>query len=179
MAEGPFPVHYEPFESPVTNPLFPKVRGNPVARVFRNDMEIFGSSKDFPIIATTYRLVEHFHYWTKNVHANAVTQPEFFVEMSEELAREKGIRPGQMVRIWSNRGEVKGKAFVTKRIKPFRIDGKVVHQIGLPLNFGFIGVAKKASPVNKLTPPVGDANSQTPEFKAFLVDIAPISGPVA
>jgi formate dehydrogenase major subunit len=179
MAEGPFPVHYEPFESPVANPLFPKVRGNPVARVFRNDMEIFGNAKDFPIVATTYRLVEHFHYWTKSVHANAVVQPEFFVELSEQLAKEKGIKPGQMVRVWSNRGEVKGKAFVTKRFKPLTIDGKLVHSIGLPLNFGFIGVARKASPINSLTPPVGDANAQTPEFKAFLVNIEPIAGPVA
>ncbi len=180
MSDGPFPVHMEPFESPLAqNPVFPKLRGNPVARVFKGDMEVFGNAKDFPIVATTYRLVEHFHYWTKSVHANAVMQPEFFVEMSEELAKEKGIKLGQMVRVWSNRGEVKGKAVVTKRLKPLKIDGKVVHTVGLPLNFGFIGETKKASPVNSLTPAVGDANSQTPEFKAFLVNIEPIAGPVA
>ena len=109
MVDGPFPAHYEPFESPVANPLFPKVRGNPVARVFDGDMEIFGTAEEFPIVATTYRLTEHFHYWTKSVQINAVLQPEFFVEMSEQLAAEKGIRLGQMVRVWSNRGEVKGK----------------------------------------------------------------------
>ena len=179
MADGPFPVHYEPFESPVDNPAFPKIRGNPVARVFKGDMEIFGDAKEFPIVATTYRLVEHFHYWTKGVHMNAVMQPEFFVEISEELAKEKGIKHGGWVKVWSKRGSVKGKAVVTKRLKPFQVDGKIVHQIGLPLNFGFIGKAKKASPVNTLTPPVGDANAQTPEFKAFLVDIEPVSGPVA
>jgi formate dehydrogenase major subunit len=179
MTDGPFPVHYEPFEAPIPNPLFPKVRGNPAARVFGNDMEIFGDAAEFPIVATTYRLVEHFHYWTKAVHMNAVTQPEFFVEISEQLAAEKGIQPGQMVRIWSNRGEVHGRAMVTKRLKPLQIDGKTVHTVGLPLNFGFIGVAKKARPINNLTPPVGDANAQTPEFKAFLVDLAPVAGPVA
>ena len=94
MADGPFPAHYEPFESPVANPLFPKVRGNPVARVFDGDMEIFGNAKDFPIVATTYRLIEHFHYWTKNVHINAVMQPEFFVELSEELAAGEGHQNG-------------------------------------------------------------------------------------
>ena len=159
--------------------MFPKVRGNPVSRVFGGDFEIFGDAAEFPIVATTYRLVEHFHYWTKNVHINAVLQPEFFVEMSEELAAEKGIRPGQMVRVWSNRGEIKGRAFVTKRMVPLQIDGKTVHQVGLPLNFGFIGLTRKASPVNSLTPPVADANAQTPEFKAFLVDVEPIAGPVA
>ncbi len=177
MADGPFPVHMEPFESPTANLVFPKLKGNPVARVFKNDMAAFGSSKDFPIVATTYRLTEHFHFWTKTVHANAVMQPEFFVEMSEALAKEKGIRNGQMVRVWSNRGEVKGKAVVTKRMVPFKIDGKTVHQVGLPLNFGFIGETKKASPINSLTSAVGNSNSQTPEFKAFLVNVEPISGP--
>jgi len=179
MADGPFPVHYEPFESPVTNPVFPKLKGNPAARVFERDRPSFGTSKEFPIVATTYRLVEHFHYWTKGVHMNAVVQPEFFVEMSEQLAAEKGIKHGGWVRVWSKRGSVKGKAVVTKRLKPLTVDGKTVHYVGLPLNFGFIGVARKASPINGLTPPVGDANSQTPEYKAFLVNVEPIVGPVA
>jgi formate dehydrogenase major subunit len=179
MADGPFPVHYEPFESPVANVMWPKIKGNPVARVFKGDMEVFGSAKEFPIVGTTYRLVEHFHFWTKNVHMNAVVQPEFFVEISEELAREKGIKHGGVVRVWSNRGSVKGKAVVTKRLKPLKIDGKTVHTVGMPIHFGFVGVARKASPANSLTPFVGDANSQTPEFKAFLVDIEPVSGPVA
>ena len=179
MTDGPFPVHYEPFESPVANPLFPKVKGNPAARVFKGDMEVFGDAREFPIVATTYRLVEHFHYWTKAVHMNAVVQPEFFVEISEELAREKGIKPGGWVKVSSHRGSVKGKAVVTKRLKPLQVAGKTVHSIGMPLNFGFIGEAKKATPINTLTPPVGDANAQTPEYKAFLVDIEPITGPVA
>jgi formate dehydrogenase major subunit len=179
LADGPFPVHMEPFESPVGNLVFPKLKGNPVARVFKGDMEALGTSKEFPIVGTTYRLVEHFHFWTKTVHANAVMQPEFFVEMSEELAKEKGIKHGQQVRIWSKRGEVKGKAVVTKRLKPLKIDGKTVHEVGLPLNFGFVGETKKASPINSLTSAIGDANAQTPEYKAFLVNIEPISGPVA
>jgi formate dehydrogenase major subunit len=110
---------------------------------------------------------------------NAVVQPEFFVEMSEQLAAEKGIKHGGWVRVWSKRGSVKGKAVVTKRLKPLTVDGKTVHTVGLPLNFGFIGVARKASPINGLTPPVGDANSQTPEYKAFLVNVESIVGPVA
>jgi formate dehydrogenase major subunit len=179
MADGPFPAHYEPFEAPVENPVFPKVRGNPVARVFGNDFEIFGDAAEFPIVATTYRLTEHFHYWTKSVQINAVLQPESFIELSPQLAEEKGIRPGQHVRIWSHRGQVKAVAVVTKRLQPLSIGGKTVHTVGIPLHFGFIGLTKKASPVNSLTPPVGDANAQTPEFKAFLVDIEPIAGPVA
>ena len=180
MKDGPFPVHYEPFESPVVNVIAPKIRGNPAARVFKGDMEVFADAKEFPYAATSYRLTEHFHYWTKHVQVNAVLQPEFFVEISEELAKEKGIKKGGWVRVWSKRGSVKAKAVVTKRIKPLIVDGKPVHIVGIPLHWGFTGAARKGFGPNSLTPFVGDANIETPEYKAFLVDIEPIgSGPVA
>ncbi len=178
MADGPFPEHYEPFESPTVNLFHPKTQSNPVARVFRGDMEVFGEAKEFPYVATTYRLVEHFHWWTKHSRFNAVMQPQSFVEISEELAKEKGIVNGGWVRVFSKRGSVKAKAVVTKRIPALKIDGKTVHTVGIPIHFGFIGETKKSAGVNSLTPFVGDANSQTPEFKAFLVDIEPLkSGP--
>ena len=180
MKEGPFPVHYEPFESPIANPINPKIRGNPAARVFKDDMEQFGDAKEFPYAATSYRLTEHFHYWTKHGQINASLQPEFFVEISEELAKEKGIANAGWVRVWSKRGSVKAKVYVTKRIKPLICDGKTVHVVGIPLHWGFMGEARKGFGPNSLTPFVGDANAETPEFKAFLVDIEPIaSGPVA
>lgn len=179
LRDGPFPVHYEPFESPVVNVVAPKIRGNPVARVFKGDMEQFGDAKEFPYAATSYRLTEHFHYWTKHVWVNAVLQPEFFVEISEELAKEKGVKPGGWVRVFSKRGSVKAKAVVTKRIKPLICDGKAVHVVGIPIHWGFTGAAKKGFGANVLTPYVGDANIETPEFKAFLVDIEPINGPSA
>ena len=179
MREGPFPVHYEPFESPLANVIAPNIRGNPVARIFKDDLAQLGDSREFPYAATSYRLTEHFHYWTKNVRINAALQPEFFVEISEELAKEKGIQGGGMVRVWSKRGSVKARAVVTKRIKPLMCDGKKVHVVGIPLHWGFVGAAKKGWGPNSLTPFVGDANTDTPEFKAFLVNIEPISGPVA
>ncbi len=179
MREGPFPVHYEPFESPIANPIAPKIRGNPAARVFKGDMEQFGDAKDFPYAATSYRLTEHFHFWTKHVEINASLQPEFFVEIGEELAKEKGIKSGGWVRVWSNRGSVKAKVVVTKRIVPLMCDGKKVHIVGIPLHWGFTGLAKKGFGPNSLTPYVGDANIETPEYKAFLVDIEPIVGPVS
>jgi formate dehydrogenase major subunit len=86
------------------------VRGNPAARVFRSDMEQFGDAKEFPYAATSYRLTEHFHYWTKHALINASLQPEFFVEISEELAKEKNIKLGGWVRVWSKRGSVTAKA---------------------------------------------------------------------
>jgi formate dehydrogenase major subunit len=179
MREGPFPAHYEPFESPVVNVIAPKIRGNPASRVFKGDMEQFGDAKEFPYAATSYRLTEHFHFWTKHVQVNASLQPEFFVEISEQLAEEKKIKSGGWVRVWSKRGSVKAKAVVTKRIQPLICDGKPVHIVGIPLHWGFMGAARKGFGPNSLTPYVGDANIETPEYKAFLVDIEPITGPVA
>jgi len=175
LVEGPFPEHYEPFETPLAeNPLHPGQKNaisNPVARVFKGDMESFGKADKFPYAATTYRLTEHHHYWTKNAESNAIVQPSQFVEIGEELAKEKGIGNGQMVRVTSNRGEIKAAAVVTKRIRTLDVAGKKVHTVGIPIHWGFIGVAKNGFLANTLTPYVADANSQTPEYKAFLVNI--------
>ncbi len=179
MAEGPFPEHYEPFESPAENILHPKVKNNPAARVFADDRAAFGNATEFPYVATTYRLTEHFHFWTKHALINAILQPEEFVEIGEVLAKEKGIEQGGWVRVASKRGFVVCKAYVTKRIKPLMVDGKPAHVIGVPLHWGFTGQARKGYGANTLTPFVGDANSQTPEFKAFLVNVEKTSPPVA
>ena len=99
-------------------------------------------------------------------------------ELSAELAAEKGIRNGHWVRVWSKRGSVKAKAMVTGRIKPMQCGDKTVHCIGIPLHWSFIGDTRKGWGPNSLTPFVGDANTETPEFKAFLVNIEPIPGEV-
>lgn len=177
MRDGPFPAHYEPFESPVVNVTAPKIRGNPVARIFKEDLAALGTSDKFPYAATSYRLTEHFHFWTKHVWVNAVLQPEFFVEISEQLAAEKNIQKGGWVKVSSNRGSVYAKAVVTKRIKPLICDGKTIHVVGIPLHWGFTGAARKGFGPNSLTPFVGDANTDTPEFKAFLVNVEPSNGP--
>ena len=177
MRDGPFPTHYEPFESPRDNLLAPGVQGNPVSRIFKNDLADLGTAKDFPYAATSYRLTEHFHFWTKHSRVNAIMQPEFFVEISEQLAAEKGIQKGAWVRVWSKRGELKAKAMVTKRIKPLICDGRPVHVVGIPHHYGFTGVTRKGWGPNSLTPVVGDANIETPEFKAWLVNIEPTTPP--
>ena len=89
--------------------------------------------------ATTYRLTEHFHFWTKHVQINAILQPEEFVEIGEALAKEKGIAQGDWVKLSSNRGCVVCKAYVTKRLKPMTVDGKPTHTIGMPIHWGFTG----------------------------------------
>jgi formate dehydrogenase major subunit len=130
-----------------------------------------GLGKEFPFVATTYRLTEHFHFWTKHTRIAAVLQPEAFVEIGEELARLRGIGNGDKVVVRSKRGVIKAKALVTKRIHALKIEGKDVHTVGLPIHWGFEGLTKPGYLTNTLTPFIGDANIQTPEFKAFLVDV--------
>ena len=175
MAEGPFPEHYEPFETPLANnplnPKQPQALSNPAARVFKDDREAFGKVENFPHVATTYRLTEHFHYWTKHVRLNAIIQPEQFVEIGEGLAKEIGVGAGDRVKVSSNRGHITAVAVVTKRIKALQVEGKTLHTVGIPIHWGFTGVAKAGFLANTLTPVVGDGNSQTPEFKSFLVKV--------
>jgi formate dehydrogenase major subunit len=175
MAEGPFPVHYEPFESPVGyNPLFPDKPNsvqNPAARVFKRDREGLGKKEEFPHVATTYRLTEHFHYWTEHSRLNQVVQPQQFVEIGEGLAKEVGVKAGDWVKVSSNRGFIKAVAVVTKRIKVMQIEGKPVHHVGIPIHWGFKAIGNPGYLANSLTLSIGDSNSQTPEFKAFLVKV--------
>lgn len=175
MNEGPFPTHYEPFETPLDkNPLYPNnphVLNNPAARIFPDDRATLGKHTEFPHTATTYRLTEHFHFWTKHAKLNAIIQPEQFVEIGEDLAKEVGVVAGDRVKVSSKRGYIYAVAVVTKRIKPLMVDGKKVQTVGIPLHWGFKGETKPGYLANTLTPSVGDGNSQTPEFKSFLVKV--------
>ena len=177
LADGPFPEHYEPFETPLGgNPLHPAVISNPAARVFDKDRENLGSHEQFPYVATTYRITELFNTWTNHVRINASLQPEQFVEIGEVLAGELGIANGEIVQVRSKRGSIRAVAVVTKRIKMLTVAGKPLHQIGIPVHWGFMGETRKGFFCNNLTPYLGDANTQTPEFKAFLVTVEKVSG---
>ncbi len=175
MNEGPFPEHYEPFENPVgknlMHPNNPRAISNPGARVFPDDRKQMGTAAEFPIVATTYRLTEHFHTWTKHARLNAIIQPEQFVEIGEAHAKTIGVVAGDHVKVTSKRGHIIAKCIVTKRIKALKIDGKETFTIGIPIHFGFKGLTKPGYLTNTLTPVVGDGNSQTPEFKSFLVKV--------
>ena len=176
LTEGPFPEHYEPIETPIgTNPLHPNVVSNPTVRILESDKDRFGDASQFPYVGTTYRLTEHFHFWTKQSNLNMIAQPEPFVEISEELAKEKGIENGDVVKVTSKRGYIKTKAVVTKRVRSIDADGKRIHTVGIPLHGGFATVGKKSFLANTLTGRVGDANTQTPEYKTFLVNIEKVT----
>jgi formate dehydrogenase major subunit len=169
MAEGPLPEHYEPWESPVKN-LLSRQQFNPAINVWRAAEQ--GTVDKYPIIGCTYRVTEHWQagQMTRNLPWLVEMQPEPFVEISEQLASEKGISNGDRVIVESARGQVKMVALVTKRLQPFVVDGKTVHEVGMVWHFGYTGLATGDS-ANLLTPHVGDANTMIPEYKAFLVNI--------
>ncbi len=166
--DAPFPEHFEPWESPTENKMNKK-QFNPIAKIFNDNKS---APDQYPIIATTYRVVEHWQTGalTRNLPWLAELMPNMFVELSEELAAEKEIENGDTVKIFNSRGDIEAIACVTKRFKPFTIHGKRVHEIGLLWQYGFKGYAK-GDAANRLTPHVGDANTQIPEYKAWLCDI--------
>lgn len=169
MKDGPFPEHFEPWESPTKNMMNSRDL-NPPTKVFEPEKQ--GKVEQYPIIGTTYRVSEHWQTGalTRNLPWLAELMPNMFVELSEELAKEKGIKNGRKVIISTTRGDVEALACVTKRFKPFNINGKQVHEIGLIWQYGFKGYATGDS-ANRVTPHIGDANSMCPEYKAWLCDI--------
>jgi formate dehydrogenase major subunit len=177
FVDGPFPEYYEPIESPVVNLLHAQVSTNPVVTKFKGADDKFGTvQQGFNVVCTTFRLTEHYHYWTKNNPMNVQLVPEPFIEMAAEMADEMGIRGGEHVKVSSARGEYIAKAMVTKRIKPMLIDGKKVYQIGIPFHWGYRGIAEDEGKtsrqlVNQLTHTAVDPNAHTPEFKGFLVKV--------
>jgi len=182
MADGPFPEHYEPMESPTDNLFHPKQSSSPVVKKYGTAHDKYGTVKDgFDVVCTTYRLTEHYHYWTKNNPANVQLVPEPFIEISEEMAQERGIKGGEKLKISSARGEYYGKAMVTKRIKALMINDKKIYPIGIPIHWAYKGIREDNAmkdgktqdlhPLNTLSPVAIDPNAYTPEFKGFLVKV--------
>ena len=173
LADGPLPAHYEPYESPVKNPVYGQ-QANPVAKVWKVEGNPYHKVADpeYPIVLSTYRLTEHHLTGTMSrwLPWLAELMPELFCEISPELAGEKGIRNGEYVTIRTARGEVEARALVTRRMRPFAVDGKTVHQVGLPWHWGWQGSAH-GDVVNNLTPLVGDPNVSIHEGKVLTCDI--------
>ncbi len=174
LGDGPFPEHYEPLEGPFTQNLMSPQHNSPIIKIFSGEMDKYANADPkYPIVMTTYSCTEH---WC----SGAITRwqsylvemmPEAYVEMSEELAAEKGIENGERVVVESIRGSVKCVATVTKRFKPLTCGGKQVHLVGSTFNYGWLFPENCGDTINLLTPNVGDGNSMTPEYKAFMVNI--------
>jgi len=173
LVDGPLPTHYEPAESPVQNPLY-KQQSSPVLKYWKTDGNLLAGVGDpkFPYVITTYRLTEHYLAGAMSRWNPWLTelQPELFSELSPELAQEKGIQNLDWVRISSPRSQIRAKALVTRRMRPFTIDGKLIHQVGMPWHWGYEGLST-GDVVNELTALVGDPNVSIHEGKAFVCNV--------
>ncbi len=171
LKDGPFPVHYEPYESPTKNRLHKQDKA-PMAIIYQSEYDKVGDPEKFPYVVTTYRLTEHqtSGVMSRNLPWLAEAFPHPFVEISPQLAAEHGIRSGDWVEVSSARGTVRVQALVTPRMRPLKVNGRVVHEIGLPIHWAPIGLVA-GDIVNTLTPQAVDPNVQIQESKAFLGNI--------
>jgi formate dehydrogenase major subunit len=174
IKDGPLPTHYEPVESPVGNLLYPKYNSNPTVRFFEGPLNHISHAPtaEYPVVATTFRLTEHylsgpmsrFNSWLNEL------QPEMFVELSPELAAERGIVHGSWMTVKTARGRIEARAMVTRRLRPFVIEGHVVHQIGLPFHWAFAGEVVGDN-ANDLTALLADPNVSMHDCKAFACQV--------
>jgi formate dehydrogenase major subunit len=173
-SDGPFPEHYEPLECPVERNLMSSQFINPTVKLYETDLDkFFTCDPRYPFVGTTYRVTEH---WQTGVATRwqpwlLEAQPQQFCEMSEELARLRGINNGDKVIVESGRGRVTAVAMVTKRFKPLKVMGQTIHEIGLPWCYGWVHPEDGGDSSNLLTPSVGDPNTKIPETKAFMVNV--------
>jgi formate dehydrogenase major subunit len=174
LLDGPLPTHYEPIESPVSNLLYPKVGANPSAIRWRRPENPLNPGGDprYPLVATTYRLTEHHTAggMSRNLPWLAELQPEMFAEIDPQLAADRGIEDGGWMTIVTERAEIEARALVTDRMRPLRIDGRVLHQVGLPYHWGYSGKVRGDS-ANDLGVLSGDPNVSIQESKAFTCDV--------
>lgn len=181
MLDGPLPTHYEPQESPVQNPLYGQ-QSNPARRVFPRKDNLWSPSGNapgaevYPFVFTTYRLTEHhtaggMSRWLPYL---SELQPEFFCEVSPELAAERGLANGGWATIVSARSAVEARVLVTERMTPLVIGGRTIHQVGLPYHWG-VGrdAVVSGDAANDLLGIALDPNVQIQESKAGSCDIVP------
>jgi formate dehydrogenase major subunit len=179
LVDGPLPVHYEPQESPFRNPLYAQQR-NPTRQVFHRPENPYNpasgeqGSHVFPFVLATYRLTEHHTAggMSRTVSYLAELQPEFFCEVSPQLARERGLVHGDWATIVTARSAVEARVMVTARIKPLQIQGRTMHLVGTPYHWGGVGIVTGDS-ANELLPIAMDNNVHISEYKVATCDIRP------
>jgi formate dehydrogenase major subunit len=176
LKDGPLPTHYEPIETPVRNTLYPKHETNPVAEKKIKPYNDYASLRDqrFPFVMTTYRLTEHHTSggMSRTLPHLAELQPEMFCEVSPELAAERGLEHGRYATIMSPRGVIEARVLVSHRMRPLVVEGKTIHQIGLPWHWSSKGIAKGDS-ANDLLAINEEPNVRIMESKALLCNIFP------
>jgi formate dehydrogenase major subunit len=174
LLDGPLPTHYEPLESPVPNRLYPDLGANPAAIRWQRAENPYNPSDDprFPLVATSFRLTEHHTAgaMSRNLPWLSELQPEMFAEIDPVLARARGIVDGGWMTLSTSRGEIEARARVTDRMRPLRVERRLVHQVAMPWHWGFAGPVTGDS-LNDLGALSGDPNTSIQESKAFSCDV--------
>jgi formate dehydrogenase major subunit len=179
LKDGPLPTHYEPKESPLANAVY-KQALNPARQEYDRDGNRYHppvddpASDPYPYVFTTYRLTEHHTAGGMSRFQGYLSelQPEMFCEVSPALAAERGLEHGGWATLISARGAIEARVLVTDRVQPLRVQGRTVHQIGLPYHWGNRGIAT-GDAANDLLSVVLDPNVQIQESKAATCDIQP------
>jgi formate dehydrogenase major subunit len=180
LVDGPLPVHYEPEESPFENLLYPRQPSNPTRQRFPRRENLYNPSEGergsevFPFVLTSYRLTEHHTAggMSRSLRYLSELQPELFCEVSPELAAERGLSHRGWATIVTARAAIEARVMVTERMKPLRVQGRTIHQIGVPYHWGRHGVAT-GDVVNDLFALALDPNVHIQEVKAATCDIRP------
>lgn len=179
LKDGPMPTHYEPPESPLRNPLYPQ-QSNPARLPHPGPLNRYNPAHGapgtdvFPYVFTTYRLTEHHTAggMSRTLPYLSELQPEFFCEVSPELAEKRGLVNGGWATIVTARTAIEARVLVTRRMRPLRAGGQTVHQIGLPYHWGQSGLSTGDS-ANDLLPQTLDPNVSIPATKSTSCDIQP------
>jgi formate dehydrogenase major subunit len=174
LLDGPLPTHYEPIESPVSNALYPNLGANPAAIRWKRPENPFNPSDDprYPLVATSFRLTEHHTAgaMSRRLPWLGELQPEMFAEIDPGLAADRGIEDGGWMTIITERAEIEARAKVTDRMRPLKVDGRLIHQVGLPWHWGY-AEPYAGDATNDLGVISGDPNTSIQEDKAFTCDV--------
>ena len=179
LTDGPLPTHYEPEESPFDNPLYGQ-RSNPARETYSREHNRYnpppsdGGEDVFPYVFTTYRLTEHHTAggMSRTLPYLSELQPEMFCEISPELAAERGLEHLGWATITTARAAIEARVMVTARMTPLTVQGRTVHQIGLPYHWGSNGLTT-GDAANELVSIALDPNVHIQETKAATCDIQP------
>jgi formate dehydrogenase major subunit len=173
LQDGPLPAHYEPHESPVENPLYEQ-RANPARQRANGNYDPYAEpgSSEFPFVVTTYRLTEHHTAggMTRFLPYLAELQPAMFVEVHPDLAAERDLEHGGWATVSTPRGSIEARVMVTRRMRPAQLNGRVIHQVGLPYHWGSQGMTSGGA-ANDLSHMALDPNVHIQEVKAFTCNI--------
>jgi formate dehydrogenase major subunit len=180
LKDGPLPAHYEPLECLFKNPLYPDHDTNPAAKKHEraDNPYAFPQDQRFPFVLTTYRLTEHHTAggMSRTLSHLAELQPELFCEVSPECAAQVGLKHGEFATITSPRGLVEARVLITPRMRPITVEGRTVHQIGLPYHWGYKGLVR-GDVANDLLAISQEPNVRIMETKALVCSIMPGRAP--